>query len=384
VARPSLEEVRVAGCEDTALAVVDQELARHDDYRLVLARMRVPRAAGSRLELAAEDRGAFRRRDNPDPRRAELEDLAQARDSRAGRSIAFVRHAILGAGGVGGFMGGALAHVGADVTLILRAETLARFPPRLSVESAVLGDFEVEVRRAGMLDGEVDVIWVTPKAPHLTAALALAPPEVVGDAVVLPLMNGVDHVALLRSRYERVLAGAIIVESERAEPGVVLQKSPFASVALAPGPRRDEISAEVEAAGIDVRLAPDEETLLWEKLVYLAPLALTTTALGAPAGAVQADPEWQLRLITCHDEAVSVALAEGATLDAEGMRSTFLGFQGGDFRTSMQKDFDAARPLELDAIAGPIVRGGQQNGVATPVTEELVGLVEARLAALRA
>jgi 2-dehydropantoate 2-reductase len=58
-----------------------------------------------------------------------------------------------------------------------------------------------------------------------------------------------------------------------------------------------------------------------------------------------------------------------------------MGFPGGEIRTSMQKDFDAGRPLELEAIAGPIVRGGRQHGIATPATEELVRLVESRLAA---
>jgi 2-dehydropantoate 2-reductase len=294
-----------------------------------------------------------------------------------------VRHAILGAGGVGGFIGGALARRGADVTLLLRAETLARFPPRLKVESVVLGDFEVEARTAGVLDREVDVLWVTPKAPHLAAALELAPPERVGDAVVVPLMNGVDHVALLRARYRHVVAGAIVVESERVEAGLVRQKTPFASVALGPGPLQAEIAEELQAAGINVRLAPDETTLLWEKLVYLAPLALTTTALGQPVGVVQVGAEWQQRLMSCHDEAVTVALAEGANLDAPEMRNMFLGFEGGELRTSMQKDFDAGRPLELDAIAGPILRGGQRHGIATPVTQELMRLVEARLGATR-
>jgi 2-dehydropantoate 2-reductase len=294
-----------------------------------------------------------------------------------------VRHAILGAGGVGGFIGGALARRGADVTLLLRAETLARFPPRLKVESVVLGDFEVEARTAGVLDREVDVLWVTPKAPHLAAALELAPPERVGDAVVVPLMNGVDHVALLRARYRHVVAGAIVVESERVEAGLVRQKTPFASVALGPGPLQAEIAEELQAAGINVRLAPDETTLLWEKLVYLAPLALTTTALGQPVGVVQADAEWQQRLMSCHDEAVTVALSERANLDAPEMRNMFLGFEGGELRTSMQKDFDAGRPLELDAIAGPILRGGQRHGIATPVTQELMRLVEARLGAAR-
>jgi len=295
-------------------------------------------------------------------------------------TIGRVRHAILGAGGVGSLVGGALAHAGADVLLLLRPETLVRHPGRLRVESVVLGDFEVDVSTASALDRELDVLWVTPKATQLEAALELAPPERVGDAVVVPLLNGVDHLALLRERFEHVLAAAMRLESERVEPGLVHQKSPIARVDLAPGPRRDEIAQELRAAGLDVALAPDAPTLLWEKLAFLAPLALTTTVLGASVGAVQADPEWNARLMCCHDETVAVGLAEGATLDPPKLRRVFE-FPGGEMRTSMQKDFDAGRPLELDAIAGPIVRGGRRQGIATPTTEELVRLVEARLSA---
>jgi 2-dehydropantoate 2-reductase len=251
----------------------------------------------------------------------------------------------------------------------------------LRVESVVLGDFEADVATAARLDRDVDVLWLTVKAPHLEAALDLAPAGRVGEAVVVPLMNGVDHVALLRDRYVHVLAASIAVESERVEPGLVRQKTPFAYVELAPGARRDELAEELRAAGLNVALGRDEPTVLWEKLGFLAALALTTTARGAPVGAVQAEPEWNARLMGCHDETVAVGLAEGATLDAPGFRQRMLDLEGGEIRTSMQKDFDAGRPLELDAIAGPVLRGGKRHGIATPATEELVRLVEARLAA---
>jgi 2-dehydropantoate 2-reductase len=71
-------------------------------------------------------------------------------------------------------------------------------------------------------------------------------------------------------------------------------------------------------------------------------------------------------------------VGEGAKLDPPELRQTLLGFAGGEMRTSMQKDLAAGRPLELDAIAGPIVRGGQRHHIATPATEELVRLIEAR------
>src|SRR5262249_49729825 len=155
--------------------------------------------------------------------------------------------------------------------------------------------------KASALDQETDVLWVTVKATQLERALELAPAGRVGEAVVLPLLNGVDHVALLRERYRHVLAGAMRVESERVEPGPVRQKTRVARTDLAPGPRRDELAEEVRATGLDVALAPDEPTLLWEKLSFLGPLALTTTALGAPVGAVQQDPVWNERLLRCHD-----------------------------------------------------------------------------------
>lgn len=275
-------------------------------------------------------------------------------------------------------MGGALARAGRDVVLLLRPETLARHPRRIRVESAVLGDFEAEVELASELEREVDVVWVSPKAPDLEAALGLAPPERVGAAFVVPFLNGIDHVARLRESYGNVLAAAIRVESERVEPGVVRQPTPFARVDLAPGPGSDEVAEELRAAGLQVEVGPDEPTVLWEKLALLAPLALATTAAGLPAGAVQAAAEWSERLFACHREAVAVGAAEGATLDGAALEA-LLGTPLGEMRTSMQKDFDAGRPLELDAIAGPIVRSGLAHGLATPATEELIRLVEERL-----
>ena len=81
----------------------------------------------------------------------------------------------------------------------------------------------------------------------------------------------------------------------------------------------------------------------------------------------------------CHGEVVSVGAADGAALDRARLRAALEAF-GGEVRTSMQKDFDAGRPLELDAIAGPVVRGGRRHGIATPATDDLVERVEARLA----
>lgn len=278
-----------------------------------------------------------------------------------------MRHAILGAGGIGGLLAAALARAGSDVSLLLRPESLERYEGRLNVESVVLGDFEVEVPATAVLDREVDALWVTTKATQLEAALVLAPPERVGAAVVIPLLNGVDHLVLLRTHYRNVVAAAIRVESERVSPDRIRQRSPFIRMELAGA---EPIADEVRAAGIACSLRPDELSILWDKLAFLAPLALATTALGAPLGGVREDERYR----GAQDEALAVARAEGALIDQEAMRALQAAAPD-EMQSSMQKDVAAGRQPELDAIAGPILRGAQRHGIPVPNTDGLVRLV---------
>ena len=281
-----------------------------------------------------------------------------------------MRHAVLGAGGIGGLLAGALARAGAEVVLLLRPETLARYDGRLTIESTVLGDFEVDVPAISELDRAVDVVWVATKATQLEAALSSAPPDAVGDALVIPLLNGIDHVEVLRSRYAKVAAGAIRVESELLSPAHIRQSSPFLFVDLAGVPA---VVEELRRAGIEARAREDERSLLWEKLAMLAPVALATTAHAAPVGVVRRDE----RFAGCREEALAVAEAEGARIDARSLRSLHESLPAA-MQSSMQKDIAAGREPELDAIAGPILRGGARHGIATPATEQLAEEILAR------
>ena len=281
-----------------------------------------------------------------------------------------MRHAILGAGGIGGLLGAALAHAGGDVVLLMRPDALAHYDGWLSVESAVLGDFEVDVPAVLGLDSDVDVVWMATKAMQLESSLLLAPPERVGGAVVIPLLNGIDHVALLRVRYPRVVAGAIRVESERIASSRIRQSSPFVRVDLAGA---EPVAAELRAAGIDCRVRADELSLLWDKLAFLAPVALATTALDAPYGEVRDDPRYR----GCQAEVLAVARAEGALVDEKALHALQEAVPAG-MRSSMQKDVAAGRPPELDAIAGPILRRARRHRIPVPNTDQLARLVSAR------
>ena len=288
-----------------------------------------------------------------------------------------MRYAVLGAGGVGGLVGGVLARAGYPVTLLVRPGRQHYYPELLTVESKMLGTFEAPVRVTDRLDEPFDVVWVTVKATALEAALHAVPEEKLGGGVVVPLLNGVDHVALLRERYgpQRVLPGTIRVEAEQLRPGRVLQSSLFVDVEVAPSPATrawaEALAEELRAAGLGCEVRDDEVTMLWSKLCFLAPFALATTASVGTLGVVRSDASWRERLEACVREACAVGVAEGAKVAPEPILAALEGAPD-EFRSSMQKDVLAGRAPELDAIAGPILRGGDKHGIDVSATRSLV------------
>ena len=293
-----------------------------------------------------------------------------------------MRHAVLGAGGVGGLVGGALATAGHPVTLLVRPGRRDEYPELLSVESDVLGSFQAQVRVAERLDEPFDVVWISVKATVLEEAVDSVPPEKLGSGVVIPLLNGVDHVEQLRERYgiERVVPGAIRVEAEQLGPGRVRHLSSFADVQIAPGSttreRAEVLCEELRGAGLGCEVYEDEVTMLWTKLCFLAPFALTTTASGGPLGTVRSDAQWRVLLEACVNEACAVGVAEGAKVASGPILAALEGLPDG-FRSSMQKDVAAGRPPEVDAIAGPILRGGSEHGIEVSATRVLVERIAA-------
>jgi 2-dehydropantoate 2-reductase len=287
-----------------------------------------------------------------------------------------MRHAILGAGGIGGLMGACLARGGAPVTLVVRSGSLAQYPVQLQLESA-FGNFRVPVARAGQVP-PADVLWITVKAPQLTAALAaLTKPESV--KAIVPLLNGIDHLALLRAKYgaDRVIAATIAGESERVAPGHIVHRTSFARLNVSSAGRSLLASTldELQKIGFECRFIDDEPTLMWSKLVFLAAFALTTTAADKTTGEILTDPAWRELGLSCIREASAVAVAEGARIDAEAVIASVMKMPG-NMRSSMQKDAAQGKALELDAIAGPILRGAGRHGIEIPATKKLVAAVE--------
>jgi 2-dehydropantoate 2-reductase len=288
------------------------------------------------------------------------------------------RIAIVGAGAVGGMLGVLLAEAGHEVTLLASERTSTAINLQgLSLRSTRYGERSARIPARPWLTTPVDALFVAVKAPDLLAALVRVPPSLVQGATVAPLLNGTDHVGLLRAALPgaAVVPMTVSVEATRVAPGVIEHVSPFAEYALSATRPADSLDpgALLRGAGLDVdSSAPDEATLLWRKLSFLAPLALLTThARDALGPAREARPDLLDALV---DEAAAAASADAAAVDPRAVKERLRGLPAG-MRSSMLKDAVAGATLELDAIAGPILRAAPDGA---PVTREVVAEISRR------
>ncbi|MEV4615293.1 2-dehydropantoate 2-reductase [Kitasatospora sp. NPDC049258] len=281
--------------------------------------------------------------------------------------------AILGPGGVGGLVGALLARAGHRVVCLAGERTAAVLnQDGLRIESARYGDFTAAVQADTRLRQPVDALFVTVKQTALQLALDRVPAAVLGGATVVPLLNGLDHLALLRGRYPAaaVVAGAIRVETTRTAPGHIVHTSPFADLELAAP--LDEFADRLRHAGLGVTLRTDEGAVLWGKLAFLAPFALLTTRHRAEVGTIRTDRRPELLAVL--DEITAVARATGTPVTADSVLS-FFDRAPSTMKSSMQRDAEAGRPLELDAIGGAVLRAAAAHGIDTPATARLVAEV---------
>jgi 2-dehydropantoate 2-reductase len=328
--------------------------------------------------------------------------------------------AVLGPGGVGGLIAGVLDRDGAEadgaaavaaagrfaaeadstaavaaaahveVVVVARestAEVIAR--DGLRVQSVTFGDFTVHPRVVAQLQEPVDALIVATKAAGLAPALeriAVASSPEGEPTVVLPLLNGLDHLAVLRERFPAgsVLAGSIRVEADRPAPGVIVHTSPFLLVSMASAepathPAMQALADTLSHAGVPVKVQDSEADVMWSKLVRLNALACTTSAYDVLLGEIRSTPKLRADLEGAITEACAVGQAEGAT-DIDPARAIAeLEAAHATLGSSMQRDIAAGREPELDAIPGSVLRAGARHGISCPTIERLVATITARL-----
>ena len=291
-----------------------------------------------------------------------------------------MRIACMGSGGVGGFVGGRLAHVGCDVRFIARGAHLqAMLAHGLTIENEAQGDIRVPTVRASAdpaVLGPVDLVLIAVKLADTEAAAQAVKPLVGPGTAILSLQNGVTKDDVLRREFGEaaVMGGVTYCATQLARPGVIRQTGTMQRVVIGEydgrrSERAQELLQWLLRAGIAAEMSADIRRTLWEKFVFLVGASAVTATMRARLGAILANPQTRAFLLDIMREAVAVARSLGVNLPAEYAeeRLRFADTVPQDMTTSLFHDLEAGRPLEIEWLAGAVVTLGRRQGVQTPL-----------------
>lgn len=292
---------------------------------------------------------------------------------------------IFGTGGVGGYYGGRLAQQGADVTFLARGAHLAAIcESGLRVES-VDGDFTIHPAQAtDSADsiGEADLVILATKAWQLDEAISEMKPLIGKETVILPLLNGMEHMQRLFDVFsaEHVIGGLCRISVFIAAPGVIrhVGVKPYIAYGEWDNTRSERIqrihTLFNSISGIVAENPADIQQAMWEKFIFITGTSGVGAYARTPLGEYRADPKHRALLIDAFNETAAVARAMGVLIDDNFVNETVqrLDLAPAGMMASMQKDMMAGRPSELNEQIGAVVRMGRAAGVPTPTHEKLL------------
>lgn len=302
--------------------------------------------------------------------------------------------AVIGAGGVGGYLGALLIEAGHDVHFIARGRHRSELRASGLAVDGVRGDFvinHVQVTGDPSTIGPCDVVVLAVRQFAAEAAAALIGPLLGPDTQILTLQNGIDAPYRLSRRVgaSRVLAGGAYVAAHIRAPGLIEVGAPRAVVEIAPvagvlGPLAAEFVDIANGAGIETSVRHDADVVLWRKLCLVAAFAGIGCLYRRAIGAMRDDPVTYGLLVSAVAEAAAVARAAGVAL-AEGTEAEVMAALDGlprELRPSMLVDLEHGRPLEVMELSGAVIRLAALHGVAAPlhgqIVERLEGLSQGR------
>jgi 2-dehydropantoate 2-reductase len=284
--------------------------------------------------------------------------------------------AVLGPGAVGGSLTARLLQGGVRTICVTRQEMAGIISMSGLVVESSERTLTVRPEVTDELEQPVGLLLVTVKAPTLAEALERVDPAAVADGVVLPLLNGLEHMATVRERFPgRVAAGTIShFQAFRAGRVQIIEATRSGVITMASEelPRGDlELVADLLRRGrMDVRVGTSEKRVLWHKLARIAPLAAASAASGKSVGELRGDPAWRQRLESAVAEACEVAAADGVGLQASAQWK-IIDDMAAETTPSAARDVAAGRRSELDAIAGSVLRAAERLGVPCPALTDL-------------
>lgn len=303
-----------------------------------------------------------------------------------------MRVLVVGAGATGGVLGARLVRAGVDVTFLVRQRRRQHLDDDGLVVVDTHGATALPVRAvtASDLTGTFDVVVLAVKEPSLDDALEGIEDALAPDGVVVPLLNGTEHVDRLRARFgDRLLGGVMRVVATVDRAGRVVHLEPGVSVLLGElsgggSARAQRVAERLTVDGLRVTAVDDIVDRMWAKWAFIVAAGVVTCLLRNNVGNIVAVPGGSDAVLGAISEAEAVVAAAGHPVqpDAHHAAVQMLTAEGSTFTSSLYRDVVAGRAGETEHLLGAFQTWARELDVATPRLD--LALVQLRAAALAA
>jgi len=299
-----------------------------------------------------------------------------------------MRIAVVGAGGVGGGFGAALAKAGADVIFIARGPHLAAMKSQgLKVQG---GRGETHLVPTKATDdpagiGTVDIVLFCVKLWDVESAGEQIKPLIGPDTGVIPLQNGIDAAERLIPILgpSAVMGGVAQISASITAPGVITQVGTFMRMIFGEfdgrrSKRAEDFLALCQKAGFDVTLSEQILTELWMKFILLASNAGIMALARQPIGKLRDDPDLRPIFLAAWREAIEVGRARGVALPADALERIldFTTHAPPAMKASMALDLERGNRMELPWLSGKVAELGRQLGIPTPTHSMMYAMLK--------
>ena len=289
-----------------------------------------------------------------------------------------MRIAVVGAGGVGGGFGVALAKAGADVTFIARGAHLAAMKRAGLKVTGARGDSHLVPTQATENPAEigpVDIVLFCVKLWDIESAGERIKPLIGANTAVIPLQNGIDaHERLLPILgANAVMCGVAQISASITAPGEITQVGTFMRMIFGEldgklTKRGQDFLAMCLKAGFEATLSEQILTELWMKFILLASNAGMMSLARQPIGNLRDDPDMRPIFLAAYQETVAVGRARGIALPSDAVERIveITKHMPAPMKASMALDLDRGNRLEVPWLSGKVVELGRAFGIATP------------------
>ena len=299
-----------------------------------------------------------------------------------------MRIAVVGAGGVGGGFGAALAKAGADVSFVARGAHLAAMKNGGLKVQGGRGETHVVPTRAtdDPADiGKVDIVLFCVKLWDVESAGLQIKPLIGPDTAVIPLQNGIDAAERLIPILgpSAVMGGVAQISASIVAPGVIQQVGTFMRMIFGEldgrrSQRAEDFLALCLKAGFDATLSEQILTDLWMKFILLASNAGIMALARQPIGKLRDDPDLRPIFLAAYQETIDVGRARGVALPADALDKilAFTGHAPPAMKASMALDLDRGNRLEVPWLSGKVADLGRQFGIPTPTHSMIYAMLK--------